>query len=245
MAADWKAPEDWQKDGSIISGVTNLKTGAWTTMLSAKEVKNGREVDVVIKTFSVPEHVLEDPDRIAREREKFLTSARLQKKLTDANAAAWVPVLRISEDPHNTSFSMLKEGASLQDILDRRVNLTAQDLFDVTLAVLQGFEEIQTKAGRAHGSLKASDVLSSPGHHPPYQLADPSSKEEKHAANDLYALGLILFQLIEHKEWDPLTPIIPTSNWARFKGKRDRWMHFLNMLLLANGCQEPLANVRR
>jgi len=42
-----------------------------------------------------------------------------------------------------------------------------------------------------------------------------------------------------------LTPIIPTSNWARFGSKRDRWMHFLNMLLSPNGCQEPLANVRR
>ena len=35
---------------------------------------------------------------MAREREKFLASARLQKQLTDNGARAWVEIFRISED---------------------------------------------------------------------------------------------------------------------------------------------------
>ncbi|HVT81949.1 MAG TPA: hypothetical protein VHM90_14995, partial [Phycisphaerae bacterium] len=204
----------------------------------------GVEIEVVIKTFCVPADIVGDPERITREREKFLASARLQKQLTEAGAKAWVEILRISEDPENTSFSMKKTGASLQDLIDRRVNLTADDLYQVTLAIVQGFDELWQKHKRSHGSLKPSDVLSVPGQQPPYRMSDPAPKGEDHSANDLYALGQIIFQLIEHKEWDPLVPIIPTSKWARFKGKRDKWISFLQMLLAPNGCQESLASVR-
>ena len=244
MGSAWQPPPDWQKDGSTISGVTSLHTGAWTSMLSAKEIKNGVETQLVIKTFCVPQDIVQDNERVVRERERFLTSARLQKQLTDSGAKAWIPILRISEDPENTSFSMKKTGASLQDLIDRRVNLTADDLYQVTLSILQGFDEIFQKHKRSHGSLKASDVLAAPGNMPAYQMADPAPKGDDHCANDLYSLGTILFQLIEHREWDPLTPIIPTNKWARFKGKRDKWIQFLQMLLAPNGCQESLANVR-
>ncbi len=244
MPSAWTPPADWQKDGSTLSGITSLKTGAWTSMLLAKESKNGVQIDVVIKTFCVPENIVQDPERITREREKFLASARLQKQLTEAGAKAWVEILRISEDPENTSFSMKKTGASLQDLIDRRVNLTADDLYGITLAILQGFDELLSRHKRSHGSLKASDVLTVPGQQPPYRIADPAAKGEDHSANDLFALGQIIFQLIEHREWDPLTPIIPTSKWARFKGKRDKWIQFLQMLLAPNGCQESLASVR-
>lgn len=244
MAPAWQPPADWQKDGSTISGITSLKTGAWTSMLLAREKKNGVEIEVVIKTFCVPADIVQDPERIAREREKFIASARLQKQLTDAGARAWVEILRIAEYPDNTSFSMKKTGASLQDLIDRRINLTAADLYEVTLAILQGFDELWQKQKRSHGSLKPSDVLSMTGQHPPYRLSDPAHKGEDHSANDFFALGQIIFQLIEHREWDPLTPIIPTSKWTRFKGKRDRWIQFLQMLLAPNGCQESLASVR-
>ena len=247
MAPQWQAPDDWQKDGSSISGVTTLKTGAWTSMLAAKESRQGRDTDVVIKTFSVPQDVLQDPDRISREREKFVAAAYLQKQLSDdPSARAWVDILRVSNDPNNTSFSMKKYGASLQDMLDRHVFLSAKDLFDVTLCVLMGLEELFQKHKRSHGSLKASDILANlPGQQPPYLLSDPSAKGADHSANDLYSLGLILYELIEHKQWDPLTPIIPTKNWARFGGRRDRWMQFLNMLLSPNGCHDSLAQVRK
>jgi len=173
MAPAWQAPDEWQKDGSTISGITSLKTGAWTSMLSAKEIRNGKEIDVVIKTFSAPQEILEDPERIAREREKFLASARLQKQLSDANAPAWIHILRLSEDPKNTSFSMEKCGASLQDMLDRKVHLSATDLYQITLSILQGYEELFQRHKRSHGSLKASDVLNVPGQNPPTAWPTP------------------------------------------------------------------------
>jgi len=246
MTAGWQVPPEWQKDGSTLSGVRALKTGAWTSILEAKETRGGEQFDVIIKTFCVPEDVLGDPERITREREKFLSSARLQKELTDGGAKAWVEILRISEHPENTSFEMKKCGASLQDMLDRHVFLSAKDLYDIVQSVLQGFAEIFQKKGRSHGSLKASDVIAAgTGQPPAFRLEDPAPKGDSHSANDLYALGLIVYQLVEHKEWDPLTPIIPTKNWARFGGKRDRWIQFLNLLLSPNGCQEPVENVQK
>src|SRR5947208_2651829 len=74
MAPSWQTPQDWAKDGITISGVSQIKTGAWTSMLSAKETHDGRETDVVIKTFCVPQDVLGDPARIEVERAKFIAS---------------------------------------------------------------------------------------------------------------------------------------------------------------------------
>ncbi|HEY4329105.1 MAG TPA: hypothetical protein VGN88_05165 [Phycisphaerae bacterium] len=246
MAPAWQAPSDWLSDGTTFSAISPLKTGAWTSMISAKAMQNGKETPLIIKCFSVPLDVFQDPDRIARAREKFLASARLQKQLSDKNSPAWIRVFRISEDPANTCFSMEKcSGASLEDMISRKIHLTAADLYQITHSILQGFDEILQFAKRSHGSLKPSDVINCPGAVPPYRMADPSPTGDNHSANDLYSLGLVLFQLIEHHEWDPLTPIIPTKNWARFGPRRDRWIQFINMLLSPNGCQLPLANVRK
>src|SRR4051812_35902874 len=108
----WQAPEAWQKDGSTISGITSLKKGAWTTILTAKEVHGGQTKDVIIKAFQVPEDVLQDPQRIAVERKKFLKPARLQLSLTQKGAKGWVKILKISEDPLAPAFTMEKCGPS-------------------------------------------------------------------------------------------------------------------------------------
>ena len=246
MEPTWQSPDAWKKDGTSISGVSSLKKGAWTTILKATETHNGAAKEVIIKSFTVPEEVLEDPARIAAEREKFLAAAKLQLALTQNGARAWVKILRIDEDAKHPSFSMEKCGPSVQDLLDNKVQLSAKNLYALVLAVLQGLGELFERHKRSHGNIKASDVLSSlPGEHPPYKLADPNAKGEEHSANDLYALGLVVYQLIEHREWDPLNPLTPSRNWSRFGPKRDRWVQFLNLLLNPNGCQEPLAEVRK
>jgi TPR repeat protein len=246
MTSGWTSPDSWQKDGASLSGVSSMKKGAWTSYYKATETHNGKSTDVVIKTFAVPEDVLQDPQRIAAEREKFLNAARLQKALTDAGARGWVKVLRLAEDVQNPSFSMEKCGPSVQDMIDNRAQLSAKELYTLVQSILQALIELKDRHKRSHGNIKPSDVLSArPGEHPPYKLADPSAKGEDHSANDLYSLGLILYELIEHREWDPLNPITPTKHWNRFGGKRDRWIQFCNLLLNPNGCHEPLADVRK
>jgi TPR repeat protein len=248
---DWQSPESWQKDGSSLSGIAMLKKGAWTTYYKAIEAHQGRSVEVVIKTFAVPEGVLDDPERIKGERERFLSQARLQYGLTHPEgggngAGHWVKVLRLSEDPQNPSFSMEKCGPSVQNLLDNKVQLGAKDLYELVQSILQGLIELKNAQKRSHGNIKPSDVLCAlPGQQPPYKLSDPAPKGEEHSANDLYSLGLIVYQLVEHREWDPLVPITPTKPWGRFGGKRDRWIQFLSMLLNPNGCHEALTDVRK
>lgn len=244
MADHWQSPEAWEKDGASISGVSSLKKGAWTSILKATETHNGRTTEVIIKTFAVPAHVLEDPERIAREREKFLAAARLQKEMNDAGARGWVKVLRLSEDP--PSFSMEKCGPSVEDLIDNKAPLSARELYALVHSVLGALIELKERHKRSHGSIKASDVLSSgPGQSPAFKLADPAASGEDHSANDLYALGLILYQLVEGREWDPLNPITPTKPWGRFGSKRDKWIQFVTMLLNPNGCHEALQDVKR
>ncbi len=250
MEPTWNSPESWGKEGSIISSVSSVKKGAWTTILKATETHNGKATEVVIKQFAVPEEVVDNPDKIILERAKFLTAARLQWSLTQdgpqGGARSWVKILRLDDQSKNPSFTMEKCGPSVQDFLDNKVQMTARDLHALVLSFLQALMELKDRAKRSHGNVKPSDVLSAlPGQSPTYKLADPQAKGEEHSANDLYSLGSILYHLIEGHEWDPLNPITPTKGWQRFKGKRDRWMQFCNMLLNPNGCHEALSDVKR
>jgi TPR repeat protein len=246
MVENWQSPVSWEKDGASITGVSSVKKGAWTSILKATETHNGKTTEVIIKTFAVPEHVLEDPERIAKEREKFLAAAKLQMELNKAGCRGWVKILRLSEDPQNPSFSMEKCGPSVQDLIDNKAPVSAKELYDLVHSVLQALIELKERHKRSHGSIKASDVLSSgQGGSPAFKLADPAARGEDHSANDLYALGLVLYELIEGREWDPLNPITPTRPWSRLGSKRDKWIQFVTMLLNPNGCHEPLADVKR
>jgi TPR repeat protein len=243
MTQIFQQPEEWTKDGSSISGVTNLKTGAWTTLFHAQETVNGKTADVILKTFTVPEAAVGDEPKIQAERERFLASAKLQQSLVKEGATGWVRILRISENP--PAFTMPKVGPSLEDMLDNKLHLSARELYSVLQSILQALLELKNKHNRSHGDLKASNVLATPGEWPPYKLADPTPKGENHWANDLYNLGLILYQLIEHKEYDPLKQLTPSKNWSVLGARRDRWIQFLNLILSPNGCHDPLPDVKK
>ena len=196
MDSTWQT--SWEKEGSTLSGVSTLRKGAWTSYYKATETVNGKSTEVVIKTFSVPEEIVEDQERIASERAKFLEAARLQKELTEANspgARAWVKVLRLSEDPRNPSFSMEKCGPSARDLRDNRAQLSAKDLYQLVDSILLGLMELKGKKNRSHGNIKLSDVLCAlPGQSPCYKLADPAAKgrgvlvlidDDIHSAHDV------------------------------------------------------------
>ena len=260
MELNWQPPGEWERAGLHITNVTGLKTSAWTLILAGKETRNAgsvagtapkgsppaatRECEVIIKVFNVPRDIVQDPVRIAREREKFLAAARLQKKMGDSGAAGWVKVRVISEDATAPAFVMDKCGPSLQDFVNNRAHLSAADLYAIVLSVVDGLGELFAREKRSHGNLKASDILAYKGV-PAYKLADPAAEGEKHLANDLYALGQVLFKLIEHKDYDPLVPLATTKAWDRFGARRDRWMQFCTMLLNPNGWHEPLGQVKK
>jgi len=248
MDVNWQPPSEWEKAGIRISNVSGLKTRAWALILSAKETRAGDAIarDVIIKAFKVPLDIVQDAQRIAKEGNNFLAAARLQRKLVDGGARGWVKIRAISEDPANPAFIMDKCGPSLQDFIDNRARLSANDFYVLTLAVIDALNELFQREKRSHGKLKASDVLAAgPTGSAAYQLADPSPSGDTHSANDLYCLGQILFKLIEHKDYDPLVPLASTKEWDRFGARRDRWVQFCTMLLSPNGWHEPLPQVAK
>jgi TPR repeat protein len=261
MELNWQPPSEWEQAGIHITNVTGLKTSAWTLILAGKETRNTasvaggptgkaaiaaalRECDVVIKVFNVPRDIVQDPVRIAKERDKFLAAARLQKRMGDSAAPGWVKVRAISEDATSPAYVMDKCGPSLQDFINNRAHLSDADLYAIVLAVVDALGELFAREKRSHGNLKASDILAYKGT-PAYKLADPAAEGETHSANDLYALGQVLFKLIEHKDYDPLVPLATTKAWDRFGARRDRWVQFCTMLLNPNGWHEPLGQVKK
>ncbi len=260
MELNWQPPAEWEQAGIHITNVTGMKTSAWTLILAGKETRGAgssagslpkgaaaggvRECEVIIKVFNVPRDIVQDPVRIAREREKFLGAARLQKRMGDSGAAGWVKVRAISEDATAPAFVMDKCGPSLQDFVNNKAHLSAADLYGIVLSVVDALGELFAREKRSHGNLKASDILVYKGV-PAYKLADPAAEGDAHLANDLYALGQVLFRLIENKDYDPLVPLATTKAWDRFGGRRDRWVQFCTMLLNPNGWHEPLGQVKK
>src|SRR5512146_689679 len=139
MDPAWQQPEDWQKDGSTITGLSNLKTGAWTALYKAQETVNGKSTEVILKTFTVPDAARDDRTKIDVERQRFLDSARLALSLTTNGARAWVPILRISENP--PSYTMPRCGPSLQGLIDHKMNPGGKDLYQIVRCVLLGLIE--------------------------------------------------------------------------------------------------------
>ena len=271
MELNWQPPGEWEQAGIHITNVTGLKTSAWTLILTGKETRTApsvvpaarvpgappppppppppasgatRECEVIIKVFNVPRDIVQDPVRIGKEREKFLAAGRLQKRMGESGAAGWVKVRAISEDATAPAFVMDKCGPSLQDFVNNKAHLSAADLHAIVLAVVDGLGELFAREKRSHGNLKASDILAYKGV-PAYKLADPAAEGESHSANDLYALGQVVFRLIENKDYDPLVPLATTKSWDRFGARRDRWVQFCTMLLNPNGWHEPLGQVKK
>jgi len=234
------------KDGTPISGAKRLRDAAWHTV--AEGQGDGGQ-PVAIKSFQPPASARDDPltaTKVAKEQHRLLISAQLQKELSDSGATCWVRIRKISDHSESTYVIMDKCSRSVEGLIEHRVQPDSSLLYAVASGIVTGLEELWQRQQRSHENLKPSNILeSSVAGKCRYRLSDPAPQGKKDtSANDLFALGNILFQLVEHKKFDAINGRIHGSaNWDRLGTKKKRWIEFCEYLLNPAGCQDGLPEV--
>lgn len=195
----------------------------------------------------------------------YIDAARLQQRLTDHGARHWAavhstaigdagPYVVMTYFPHSVESirgpcGLHAAGGTPRGHVNRRM------LYHIMQAVVQGLAELRRHADRAHGNLKASNillsddrvnrgtwiVLSDPA--PPHTLVrgpaggtqgpaggtqGPGGSPAGGALDDAAQLGKLLFELVCGRAYDGQWPIEASPDWSRVGGG---WRALCNRLL--------------
>ncbi len=190
----------------------------------------------VVKLCRAPEEIL-GAAGARRAVEAFLARAKVQKEAAGAGGH-WAPILEAAPCPEGAYYVTTLYPRTAQRLITGRVKLDAAALRAIATGIIDGLEELRRACGRAHGAIKASNVLiAGSGAEPLVEvvLADPApaGTVAPTTAEDLRALGEVIHQLVLHQPtmtrggWPvPLTPA-----WTRLGATGGKWLEFCNSLL--------------
>jgi hypothetical protein len=218
-----------------------LSTAGMGTIWSARRVASAdAEERYIIKAIEGLS-VLADEARAEREIAVFLEGARAQQQIVEHGA---VGVARVHECGRKDDAAYLVSdlySRSLATLIARGVLMTRDDLSHLAASVVDGLREIQRVAGRAHGNLKAGNVLIGGRDGPfiggdPIVLTDlraPSLLTDSSYASDVRGLGAILYEAItrrplREREQPDLTP---AGVWDRLGSTAATWSEICRRLL--------------
>jgi len=179
-------------------------------------------------------HILEPPEVWSIEQRAaavgaFLACVEYQQKLAlDTKAVARVESFGSNE---NGAFAVLEPAAeSVARLISSKPMLSTPAVRKFTLGLLGDLTALR-KAGRPHGNLTASTVLLTSTN---IQLARPMLVSPSPGAaaehDDMPALGRILFQLIQHREYSDRTGIGTDDTW-RTLPDGEAWKQLIISLL--------------
>src|SRR5688500_9052244 len=188
----------------------------------------GGEFDEGFFIKSVPDGGDVSPVASAR----CLDAARVQHRVADSGASHWAPVLLagVSElGPYLVTSYFPRTAA---DLAKNRARLSAASLRHVMRGVVEGLAELHRAAERAHGNLKASNVLIS-GHESLREasvvLSDLAPSENLNRsrnlamAEDAQRVGQILHLLVTHRPFTGQWPVVHTAEWSRLGASGKEW----------------------
>lgn len=187
-----------------------------------------------------------DPDEPQWDSQLFLDRARVQKSVVAAGGRYWLPI-------HDMGTT--KEGAwvvydyyplTAQKLIDGRMQLGAPQLHQIVQSVVKGLVELQQARGRAHGNLKASNIIIESGDLGQSRvfLTDPAHGTLHNEADDLYALGELIYQLVVRRPASPDAPMAASEGWDRLGKNADRWRELCADLMAPDpGSRPKLADV--
>lgn len=164
---------------------------------------------------------------------RFLGAADVQRRAA-RTSAHWAPVHDLGEFAGGAYYVTDRFEHSLHRLIRGRVALSSAKLHCLFSQIIDGLIDLRTAEHRAHGNLKASNILlrsnrlESSGN---VLLADPlpeSLGSESHALADVECVGKLLYWLVVGREFTFRTPlpIEDTPEWSRLgrAGAKWRWL---------------------
>jgi hypothetical protein len=223
----------------------------------------------VIKVLHPPAGIWSE-EQIREEIEGFRARAKAQKAVAGASKN-WAPIHEAaalsSEEGEGSGAAAIESGAeagearaaaagayavmdryerSAQSLIDGKVNLNNDDLRVLFSGIVQGLLDLRKTAARAHGALKASNILlanSADLATATVHLTDPAAPlpdgtfPATSAAKDLSDLGRLLYQLVNLRPYDDGT-IGRNKDWDELGPNGEDWRKLCHALLDAHAPAE-------
>jgi len=184
-----------------------------------------------IKSFQPSGEVADRRDQAAIQ--DFLASAEVQERLAKAGKRHWAPVYASGAEGAGAFYVTRLFPGSAQQLVKTRARINSRVLHAILSGTVKGLREL----GRPHGNLKPSNVLLG-GRGRPRQgkvfLTDPLPDDKAGAdpAQDLRALGDLLYQLVCHREAPEQGPATDEPKaWAGLGLDAPRWRALCHRLL--------------
>jgi len=168
----------------------------------------------------------------------FLARAQVQSRVARAAPQRWAPILESGSAASSAFYVTQRYARSLKNLIVGKVRTDPQGLYAIVRAIVEGLADLQRVCGRAHGGLTPGNVLIDGDvlDRARIVLTDPADDwlvAEDGLANDLRALGELIYQLVYHRPFRDLThtPVEATSEWNALHSRRRGWRKFCRRLL--------------
>lgn len=225
--------------------VTELHSTERGSVFSARAAGGGREIKHAVKTFNASSL---DLDEQFWESQSFTERAKVQQRVSESGGKHWAPVYEVGTSPAGTYYVTDFHPLSAASLVTGRVDVSAGVLYSIVRSAVAGLIELKSAAGRAHGNLKATNVLIHSRGDVAVAgavLTDPAPSPEaaqSGEAGDLYALGGLIHLLVLGQpflggaDW----PLAPARQWSRLGHRQGRlWRKLCNDLLSPDPASRP------
>lgn len=150
----------------------------------------------------------------------FLDGVSIQKTVSEDPASCWVRVLDFGRTARGAFAVFAQHRRSVQQLIEVRATVDSSDLAALIRDALRALRALQDKSTRSHGGISASKVFLKGSNLSEGVLLSMPEPGEASVANDLHAIGRLVYRLVTRREFEPLGgwPIEPTPEWNSLGG---------------------------
>lgn len=214
--------------------VSELHAGTPASVFRAKLVV-GRHAQFAVKLL---QHDDLEAEELRQKVDAFLEQARAQKQAGANLQDNWATIHHFAKTPGGAFYVTDLADASVQSLIALAHVPTARELGHLAAGIVHGLRTMQSILRRPHGNLKPANVLlsSTKLEGASVRLTDPATNivaAQVGESGDLHALGMLIFELMEHRV--PVSDIdftVPsTPQWRQLGANAEGWRQLCADLL--------------
>ena len=177
------------------------------------------------------------------ERETILAAIKRQEFATMAGVPSLAPILAYGQTPAGVYYVTKRFTRSLDALVESKIAVRPPGLAHLTRSILAGLQALHSRREGAHGNLKLTNILllgTGRLRDCSVAMTDLAPTKNVPYAADIYALGLIVLQLVRRRHIPaPDWPVPRSEEWDAFDGEGEPWRAFCSFLLDPARAKDP------